>query len=96
MNLEMKGDFGVVGLEFLHDKQDRRINLQNNLMATNDEVVFVRLLQHRYPQKIAREIDGHRLVCKKQKRKKRFQRKLKNPKNESNDKSSLINWVCRK
>jgi len=50
-NLEMKGDFGLVGLEFLHDKQDRRIGLQNNLMATNDEVVFVQLLQHRNPQK---------------------------------------------
>ena len=65
MNLEMKGDFGVVGLEFLHDKQDRRIGLQNNLLAANDEVVFVRLLQHRYPQKIMLEIDVHRLVYEK-------------------------------
>ena len=48
--LELVGQHGL-GLEFLHDKQDRRIGLQNNLMATNDEVVFVQLLQHRNPQK---------------------------------------------
>lgn len=40
----MKGHFGLVGLEFFHDGQDRIISLQNNLMAANDEVVFVGLL----------------------------------------------------